>query len=140
MYNPVFTNFAALIGRILLALIFVISGWGKIGSFDMTAGYMASKGLPMTEVLLALTIAIELVGGLTIVFGWKARWAALAIFLFLIPTTLIFHAFWAVGPDEVRNQTNAFMKNVAIMGGMLYIMAFGPGRYSIDSKERITHG
>lgn len=140
MHNPAFGNFAALLGRILLALIFVISGWNKIGNFDMTAGYMASKGLPMTEILLGLTIAIELVGGLMIVFGWKARWAALAILLFLIPTTLIFHAFWAVGADEVRNQTNAFMKNVAIMGGMLYIMAFGPGPYSVDSHERVTHG
>lgn len=140
MFNPAFTSFASLLGRILLALIFVISGWNKIGSFDMTSGYMAGKGLPMTEVLLVLTIAIELVGGLMIVFGWKARWAALAIFLFLIPTTLIFHPFWAVGPEEVRNQMNNFMKNVAIMGGMLYIMAFGPGGYSLDSQERVTHG
>lgn len=140
MLNPAFTGFASLLGRILLALIFVISGWNKIAGFDMTAGYMASKGLPMTEVLLVLAIAIELVGGMMIVFGWKARWAALAIFLFLIPTTLIFHPFWAVGPDEVRDQTNAFMKNIAIMGGMLYLMAFGPGRYSLDSGERITHG
>lgn len=140
MHNPAFSNTAALIGRILLALIFIISGWGKIGGFAMTSGYMASKGLPMAEVLLVIAIAIELVGGLMIVFGWKARWAALAIFLFLIPTTLIFHAFWAVGPDEVRNQTNHFLKNVAIMGGMLYIMAFGPGRYSLDARERVTHG
>lgn len=134
MNSTAFRQFASLLGRILLALIFVLSGWRKIGSFDTTAGYMASKGLPMTEVLLALTIIIELVGGLMIVFGWKARWAALAIFLFLIPTTLIFHNFWAVGPEEVRDQMNAFMKNIAIMGGLLYIMTFGPGPLSIDDR------
>lgn len=134
MHSIAFRQLASLLGRVLLALIFVLSGWGKIASFDMTVGYMASKGLPMTEVLLVLTIAIELVGGLMIVFGWKARWAALAIFLFLIPTTLIFHNFWAVDPAEMRNQMNAFMKNVAIMGGMLYVMAFGPGRLSVDER------
>lgn len=134
MNSTAFRQSASLLGRILLALIFVLSGWGKIGSFETTASYMASKGLPMTEVLLVLTIIIELIGGLMIVFGWKARWAALAIFLFLIPTTLIFHNFWAVGPEEVRNQMNALMKNVAIMGGMLYIMAFGPGPLSIDER------
>lgn len=136
MHSPAFVQFASLLGRILLALIFVLSGWGKIGSFDTTAGYMASKGLPMTEALLVLTIIIELIGGLVIVFGWKARWGALAILLFLIPTTLIFHNFWAVGPEEMRNQMNTFMKNIAIMGGMLYIMAFGPGPLSVDERGR----
>lgn len=134
MNSVAFRQVASLLGRMLMALIFVLSGWGKIASFDSTAGYMASKGLPMPEVLLVLTIIVELVGGLMIVFGWKARWAALAIFLFLIPTTLIFHNFWAVGPEELRDQMNTFMKNIAIMGGMLYIMAFGPGPLSIDER------
>ena len=135
MHSLAFRQFASLAGRILLALIFVLSGWGKIGSFAMTSGFMASKGLPMTDVLLVLTIVIELVGGLMIVVGWRARWAALAIFLFLIPTTFIFHNFWAVDPAEMRNQMNAFMKNIAIMGGMLYIMAYGPGPLSIDERD-----
>ena len=121
-----------LIGRVLLAYIFVVAGFGKIGNFSATAAYMASKGLPMSEVLLVATIVIELVGGLMVALGWKARWAALAIFVFLIPTTLIFHAFWAVDPEQVRAQTIQFNKNLAIMGGMLYLAIVGSGRFGLD--------
>lgn len=121
-----------LVGRVLLAYIFVVAGFGKIGSFSATAAYMASKGLPISEVLLVATIVIELLGGLMVALGWKARWAALAIFVFMIPTTLIFHAFWAVDPEQVRAQTIQFNKNLAIMGGMLYVAIVGPGRYGLD--------
>jgi putative oxidoreductase len=121
-----------LVGRIMLAYIFVLSGYGKIVGFAGTAGYMAKYGMPMVEVLLVATIAIELVGGLMLVVGWKARWAALAIFLFMIPTTLIFHAFWASPQDQVMMQTIQFQKNLAIMGGMLFVFFCGPGRLSLD--------
>jgi putative oxidoreductase len=127
-------RFGPVAGRVLLALIFVIAGYGKIGGFSGTAAYMASKGLPVSEVLLLITIAIELGGGLMIILGWKARWAALAIFLFIIPTTLMFHQFWAVDAAQAQNQMNHFLKNLAIMGGMLYIVAHGPGPFSLDRK------
>ena len=132
--NPNVANWAALIGRILLAAIFIKAGWGKIGGWEGTAGYMASKGLPLVPLLLAATIAIELGGGLMIAFGWKARWAALVTFLFMIPVTVIFHAFWGIPADQVQNQTNHFFKNVAIFGGMLMVFAFGAGRYSLDRQ------
>src|SRR3989304_8507178 len=119
-------------GRIMLALIFLISGFGKIGNFAGTAGFMASKGIPFAEIALALAIIIEIGGGVMLVAGWKARWAALAIFLFLIPATLIFHNFWAVEAAQFQNQMNHFLKNVCILGGMLYIMAFGSGPLSLD--------
>ena len=125
---------APLVGRVLLALIFIVSGFGKVTGFAATAGYMASKGLPMTQVLLVGAILIELGGGLLVLLGWKARWAALAIFLFLIPTTLIFHAFWSLPAAEAQGQMIHFMKNLAIMGGMLLIIAHGPGPLSIDKK------
>ena len=130
-------NYLPLIGRILLALIFIFSGFHKIGGFEQTAGYMASKGLPIPQVLLVATIAIELLGGLMILVGWHARVAATAIFLFLIPTTLIFHAFWAVSPSDamaLQSQTNNFMKNLAIMGGMLYVVAYGSGPFSLQKQ------
>ena len=133
-YNPTLVNAASLIGRILLALIFITSGWGKIGGFEGTAGYMASKGLPMVQVLLVLTILIELGGGILLAVGYKARWAALAIALFLVPVTFIFHRYWGIPADEVMNQTNHFFKNVAIIGGMLIVFAFGPGGWSVDKR------
>jgi putative oxidoreductase len=95
---------------------------------------MASKGLPMVQVLLVLTILIELGGGLLLAVGWKARWAALAIAAFLVPVTVIFHAFWGIPADQVMNQSNHFFKNVAIIGGMLMVFAFGPGAYSVDKR------
>src|SRR5438270_10055604 len=94
--NPRFTPMAALIGRILIALIFVLSGFSKIGGFSGVVGYIGSKGLPMPEVLAALTIALELGGGLLLMIGFKTRWVALLFFLWLIPTTLVFHRFWGI--------------------------------------------
>ena len=127
-------GFAALAGRILLAVPFVVSGYGKIGAFAATAAVMAGKGLPLPEVLLALAIVIELGGGLALVIGWMTRWAALAIIGFTVVATLVFHNFWAVPAAEAQMQMIQFMKNLAIMGGMLCIVAFGAGRYSIDRE------
>ncbi len=128
-------QYAPLVGRALLSFMFIISGWGKITAFSGTAAYMGSKGIPMPEVLLVPTIIIELGGGLMLLLGWQARWAALAIFLFIIPTTLIFHAFWVADAAQMQNQIN-FMKNFTIMGGMLYIMAYGSGPYSLGKTDK----
>jgi putative oxidoreductase len=125
-------RYAPVIGRVLRALIFIVSGYGKIGDFAQTAGYMANKGLPAADLLLVATIIIELGGGLMIFLGWKARWAALVIFLWLIPVTLIFHNFWGVDPAQLRNQMNHLLKNLAIMGGMLGLLAYGSGPFSLD--------
>ena len=123
-------QYGPLAGRVLLSVIFIIAGAKKIFGFAGTAGYMASKGLPMSEVLLVLTIIIELGGGLMILLGWQARWAATAIFLFLIPVTVIFHPAWADA-----EQFNSFFKNLAIMGGMMYIMVHGSGPLSIGGDH-----
>lgn len=128
-------QYGPLAGRILLALIFVWSGLGKIGSFAGTAAYMAGKGIPLAEAALALSIIIEVGGGLMLIFGWKARWAALAIFLWLIPVTLMFHNFWAVEAAQAQDQMIHFMKNLGIIGGMLYVMAYGAGPLSVDNRR-----
>lgn len=122
-------------GRILLALVFVTSGWGKLMGFEATAGYIASKGLPLPQLGAAIAIVVELAGGIMLIVGWQTRWAAAAIFLFLIPTTVIFHAYWAVEAAQMRAQQIQFMKNLCIMGGMLYVMAFGAGPFSIDNRK-----
>jgi putative oxidoreductase len=119
---------------VLLASIFVVSGFGKITGFEGTAGYMASKGMPMPQVLLVGAIAVEFLGGLMLVVGWKARWAALAIFAFIIPTTIIFHNPAGLPADQVQAQMINLMKNISIMGGMLMVAAFGPGAYSLDKR------
>jgi putative oxidoreductase len=127
-----FQPWGLLLGRLLLAYVFVLNGYAKIAGFAGTAKYMASKGMPLIEPLLVGTIIIELVGGLMLAVGWKARWAAWAFFLWLIPVTLVFHAFWTYPEAQVMAQTIQFQKNLAIMGGMLFVAFMGPGRLSLD--------
>ena len=128
MYGP-------LVGRVLLALIFITAGYGKISGFDGTVGYMQAYNMPMPQVLAVLAIIIELGGGIMIAVGWKARWGAAAIFIFVLVASLIFHAFWAVPAEQVQMQNIMFMKNLAIMGGMLYIVAYGSGPLSADKNR-----
>jgi putative oxidoreductase len=132
--NTSLQNATALAGRILLGLIFVVSGFGKVTGFAGTAAYMSSKGLPMAEVLLVGAIAVELLGGLMLVAGFKARWAALAIFLFIIPTTIVFHNPAGLDAQAAQAQMIQLMKNLSIMGGMLLVAAFGPGAWSVDRR------
>ena len=122
----------ALVGRILLGLIFVQSGFQKLTGYSGLAATLAGKGLPMPEVLAVLTVAIELGAGLLLVVGWKARWAAFVLFLFIIPVSLTFHNFWTMEGAPAAMNKIQFLKNVSIMGGMLLVAAFGPGRYSVD--------
>jgi putative oxidoreductase len=125
---------AALIARALLASLFVWSGFGKLIGFAGTAGYIASKGLPFPTLLAAIAVAIELGGGLALLVGWRTRWAAALLAVFLIVITPIFHNFWSVPADQVMMQQINFFKNVAILGGMLFVYAMGPGRYSVDKS------
>jgi putative oxidoreductase len=134
MFNSL-QNPLALLGRILLALIFITSGFGKIGGYAGVVGYIASKGLPMASVVAVLTILVELGGGLAVAFGFMTRWAALALAIFSVLAGLIFHAYWAVPADQVMNMQIHFWKNVAIAGGFLTLAAFGPGAISVDAKR-----
>lgn len=126
-------QYGPLVGRILLGAIFVIYGFDKafgfigMGYAGLT-GAIASKGLPMPDVFAVLTILIEAGGGLMLVLGYKARLAALVIFLFIIPLNFFFHPFWA---DPA--QMSSFWKNAAVMGGMLYVAAYGSGPYSLKA-------
>jgi putative oxidoreductase len=108
-------------GRALVGLLFVVSGINKILAFSYVAGWMASMGLPLAGLLLAGAIALEVGGGLALITGFQARWASLGLALFLVPVTLIFHAFWGAGAAEFQNQLNHFLKNVAILGAVLVI-------------------
>lgn len=125
------SNFAALAGRILLAALFLWSGVDKIVHYSGAVGYVANAGLPFPDVLLILSIAVELAGGIALVLGWKARWAAALIFLYLIPVTAVFHDPIAAGA-HAQEQLIHMMKNLSIMGGMLVLAAFGPGAWSLE--------
>ncbi len=118
---------AILIGRILLVLIFLKSGIGKIENFQGTAQYMAKFGMPFTNFFLVGAIFLELVGSITVILGYFARFGSVLLLIFLIPTTLIFHNIFKDPQMMIQ-----FMKNVSIFGGLLVLLSFGPGRFSID--------
>jgi putative oxidoreductase len=133
-------NLTVLAGRFLLALIFVLSGFGKLTGMAGTAAFMAHSGIPQGLVYpaLILTILVELGLGLLIVVGYKARIAALLMFLWFIPVTIMFHVMpyrAAVASGDqmaaMMQQIN-FLKNLSIMGGLLLITGFGSGAWSVD--------
>jgi len=109
-------------GRIGLASLFIVSGAMKALSFNDTAGWMAGAGLPLASTLLALTLVLEIGGGLALAFGIATRWVALAFAAFLVPATLLFHQFWAGDPSG--DQLNHFLKNLALLGAMFVVSAY----------------
>ena len=129
-------QFGPLVGRILIALIFVMSGAGKIPGFEGTVGYIASKGLPYPALAAIAAIVVELGGGIALILGWKARWAAAAMLLFTVSAAVIFHNFWGVPADQAQNQMIHFMKNISMAGGLLMVIVNGSGAYSMDGRNR----
>ena len=133
--------YGPLVGRILIAPLFLLSGYHKITSFSAVAATMAKAGMPAAEALLIGAIVLELVGGLMVLLGWHARLGALMLAVFTIAATLVFHNFWAVDAAQFRGQLNHFMKNLAILGGLVYIMAMGSGPFRVgkESASRSVH-
>ena len=127
----------ALIGRILMAYLFIPSGFGKLMGFAGTVGYIASKGVPLPEVCAAIAIAAELGLGILLLVGWQTRWVALGLAIFVAVISPIFHNYWAVPEAQVMMQKLNFTKNLAIVGGFLAFAAFGAGRFSIDGRSII---
>lgn len=121
-----------LIGRLLIAAIYILAGFGKLAQPEGTAGYMAAMGIPMASVLVWPAGLVELLGGLALALGFQARIAALALVAFNIPATFIFHAFWSADAASAQVQQIMFLKNLAMSGGLLYVAALGAGRFSVS--------
>ena len=130
------TSPAMLIGRILLALIFLVAGWRKLMAVAGTAGYFAKLGFPMPEVMAWVAIVIELGGAILLIVGWQTRWAALLLALFTVIAAFAAHRFWEFDAAQQANQMNHFLKNLAIVGGMIILAATGPGALSVDARRR----
>jgi putative oxidoreductase len=122
-------------GRILLALMFVMAGFSKLGNIAGTAGYIASGGLPMATALAWATGLFEVVAGLALAVGFHARWAALLLGLFTLLASVLFHNFWAMPADKQFMQQLMFMKNMAVTGGMFMVAALGAGPLSLDARR-----
>lgn len=132
--NNTANNALTLLGRILIAALFVPAGLSKIAGFEGTAGYIASVGLPLPQVGAAIAILVELGLGLLLLVGWRSRLSALVIAVFTVVAGAIFHNFWAAPADQMLMQQINFFKNLSIAGGLLFIAAFGPGAWSLDAR------
>lgn len=127
------TNLFAAVGRLLLALIFILSGLGKLGASEATQGYIASVGLPLPMLSYLIAIVVEVVGGLLLFVGCQTRIASLALAGFTLVAAVLFHSNFA---DQ--NQMIHFLKNISIIGGLLQVAAFGAGALSIDARRLRT--
>jgi putative oxidoreductase len=121
-----------LIGRIFLSAIFLVAGVRKLLGVAATTAYFTKLGFPAPEIVTWIAIIIELGAGLMLLFGWRTRIAAWALVVFVVIATAMAHRFWEFEPAQMQNQVNHFLKNLALIGGMLYVIAFGPGRLSLD--------
>jgi putative oxidoreductase len=127
------SKWAQLVGRVALGAIFMVSGLGKLAAWQGTAAYAGSKGVP--EVLLAIATALEVLGAISLIVGFRARWGALALLVFLVPVTLVFHNFWAVPAAQQQMEMANFLKNLGICGGLLIVFGRGAGAFSVDSSR-----
>lgn len=128
MQSAAFNNALALIGRILLSVIFIVGGYGKIKGYDGTVAYMAKSGVPGT--LLPLVIAVELLGGLLILVGFQTRLVAIGMAVFTLLAAYFFHFDFASQPQTIQ-----FMKNLAMAGGFFALASGGPGAWSVDGRK-----
>ena len=128
-------NLIVLVGRILLGLLFLVSGIGKIAGFDGTVGYISAQHLPLPALVAVLTIVVEVGGGLALVLGVWTRQAALVVAAFTLLTGFIFHAFWSAPDAAKAMQQIQFLKNLSIAGGLFVLAAFGPGGLSLASRR-----
>ena len=125
--------FLTFVARLCLAAVFIFGGAAKIIFYDKTADYMSAHGFTAIPLFLIGAAIAELVGGLSLILGYKTRFGAAILLLFLIPTTLIFHNFWLLSGPEQEIQQIMFLKNLAIFGGLLYVLSYGSGGCAFDA-------
>lgn len=129
------TNALALAARLLLVAMFLPAGLGKISGFAGTVGYIASVGLPLPAVGAAIAVLVEVLGSLALLAGWQTRAAAAVLATFTLAASVFFHAYWAAPADQAFVQQLMFFKNIAIVGGLLALVAHGAGRWSLDARR-----
>jgi putative oxidoreductase len=134
--NQTTQNAFSLAARLLLALLFLPAGISKLTGFEGTVGYISSAGLPLPEVGAALALTVEIGAGLALIAGFGTRTAALVLALFTLAASYFFHNYWALPVDQQFVQQLLFFKNVAVTGGLLALVAFGAGGWSVDARRR----
>jgi putative oxidoreductase len=128
-------NPLALVSRLLFAALFLPAGIAKLTGFAGTVGYISSVGMPMPTVAAAVAAVVEVVGSLALIVGFGTRFAALVLAFFTLVASFFFHAYWSVPADAQMVQQLLFFKNIAVVGGLLALTAFGAGAWSVDGQR-----
>jgi len=136
--NPAGQSNMMLVGRVMVSAIFLVFGIRKLIAVAGTAGYFAKLGFPMPEVMAWVAILIEVGGGALLLLGWQTRRIAWLLIAFTVIATLMAHRYWEFDAAQYANQMTHFFKNVAMVGGLLYIAAFGAGALSVDGRARTS--
>lgn len=131
-----YDNSLALVGRLLLAALFLPAGLSKITGFEGTVGYIASVGLPLASAAALAAVVVEVAGGLALIAGFRTRIAALVLALFTLAASVFFHAYWAAPADQQMVTELLFFKNIAVVGGLLMLAAYGAGAWSLDARRK----
>ena len=129
-----------LAARVMMGGVYLVNGLGLMGAYAAVAGLMAARGVPAPAALLLITIVAWLVGGACIVVGFNTRAAALLLAAITVPVTIFIHAPWGADPAAFQNELTHFLKNIAIIGGLVCIAASRPGPYSLDARRRPRKG
>ena len=124
-----------LAARLLIVALFLPAGIGKLTGFDGTVGYIASVGLPLPAVGAALAVAVEIGASLALLAGFGTRIAAVVLAVFTLVASVFFHAYWAAPADQAYVAELLFFKNIAVVGGLLMLVAHGAGRWSLDARR-----
>ena len=125
----------ALLSRVLLAALFLPAGLAKLTGFDATVAYITAVGLPAPTLAAAAALVLEIGGGIALILGFGTRFAALALALFTLIASVVFHAYWAAPADQAFVTQLLFFKNIGVTGGLLAIAAFGAGGWSLDARH-----
>jgi putative oxidoreductase len=128
-------NALNLIGRLLLAALFLPAGLSKLTGFEGTVGYIASVSLPMPTVAAAAALVVEILGSIALIIGFQTRIAAAVLAVFTLVASVFFHAFWAAAPEQAFVQQLLFFKNIGVIGGLLVLASSGAGAWSLDAKK-----
>ena len=131
LHNPL-----ALAGRLLLAWLFLPAGLGKLTGFAGTVGYISSVGLPLPQAAAALAMVVEVVGSVALIAGYRTRVVAIVLAVFTLLASIFFHNYWALPADQQMMQQLLFTKNIAVVGGLLTLAAWGAGAWSLDGRGK----
>lgn len=125
---------ACLLGRIFLGVLFLWAASTKIMDWGGTVHYMASKKMPFIAFFLPAAVVMQIIGGISLILGYKVRYGALILIIFILPACIIFHDFWNLSGYERLMEQIIFMKDIGVLGGLLQIAAFGPGPFALEKE------